>query len=471
MKHPINKNDDRMVEQLSFDSLLDEDNHSEKDNLNKMDGIIPTIKQNRKTFPLTLVIDFNEFMDYIEHHPVSLTKTAGHISTKHLPLINKRLSVIAEEATNHTTQQHYPYIHFFYHLALSGRLLKKDSLSSKLQLTITERWHMFKRLTNTEKYMFLLETFWIDLDLAKLLDKDDSYVHLILNDMLTKLMDEKSGHLLQLKDKEPMLANLILNWNFSLLYLEWFGLWICEKDQERIDHYGKKSYYFAKTISLTPFGKKIIPIFLNSRNMDVWNIALRRKNGEINPLPGSPFPEEDDEAIQGERMIVRNDQSSERFHEAFITLFPRKDLQTTLPRLERKFVHGVHTFKVSFDYNVWRKVILSAKHTMEDLHEIITKAYQFDDDHLYSFFMDGEKWSRDCIAAPLDSFGHANAAEVTIGSVGMFIGQQFLYLYDYGDEWTFTITLEKVEETEPEPMKPFIKEQKGDAPEQYFYME
>lgn len=120
----------------------------------------------------------------------------------------------------------------------------------------------------------------------------------------------------------------------------------------------------------------------------------------------------------------------------------------------------LHTFKVTFDHHVRRKVVLSAKHTMADLHQIIMKAFNFDDDHLYSFFMYGRKWSKDCIASPEDHSGHPNAVEVKIGSVGMRIGQQFMYLYDYGDEWTFIVTVENIQAAEPEPIKPVIKYEK-----------
>lgn len=72
--------------------------------------------------PIRLVADF---ATYIDGQTVQLTKTKGYISRKHTSAINDRLTVKAAERTPHTEQDYYPYIHFLFHIALSGRLLEK----------------------------------------------------------------------------------------------------------------------------------------------------------------------------------------------------------------------------------------------------------------------------------------------------------------------------------------------------------
>ena len=426
-------------EQLSFDSIFDESKETESTKIepNNKNKTQP-IKQDRNTFPINLVIDFNHFIDHIKHNQVSLTKIKEYITKKHLPLIDEQMSIKAQSTPSNAQQEHYPYIHLFYHLALSGHLVEKVSVGSgNLLLKITPRWNAYTELTDTEKYLFLLETFWVDMNWTNLLSKENNRirVQLLLPDIFTKLLDEKARYRIDL-NKETMLANLIYDWNYFLLFIEWFNLWVCERDQEKTD--------FVKTITLTPFGRNMVTILMCARNIDTWNIALRRENGEVNPLPGTPLPEifEDTKKI---------DQSSQPFYLAFADLFPKRDLHGSLPRIERKFTEGAHTFKIALNGKVWRKVVLSAKHTMEDLHNVIIRTFGFDDDHLYSFFMDGKKWSQDCIVAPHDDTGSPNAAEVTIGSVGMRAGQRFMYLFDYGNEWVFTIKVEQIQETEPEP--------------------
>jgi hypothetical protein len=43
---------------------------------------------------------------------------------------------------------------------------------------------------------------------------------------------------------------------------------------------------------------------------------------------------------------------------------------------------------------VWRKIEMRGDQTLADLHVAIQDAYDFDNDHLYSFFMSGKAWDR-----------------------------------------------------------------------------
>lgn len=457
-------NNKQVIEQMSLSSFLDDFDESEINVSNSTKKQTQKTKQDRTTFPINLILDFDRFLDYIEQHPIEITKTSEYISRKHLPSLNERMSVKAENVTANMQQESYPYIHFFYHIAVAGRLVEKVFLdSNKPRLRVTDRYNVYCNLTDTEKYMFLLESFWVDVNWSSISTKKKVYVHQFLPDIFRKLIESPEAQMRL--DQNALLANLTSNWHYFFLYFEWFGIWLCEKDQERIEHAGNKSCYFVKTIKLTTFGKKVVSVLLEDRNIEQWNIPIRREYGEVNPLPGSRLPEMADANLPSE-----NDEKIPLFYRAFSDLFFQRELGGSLPRREQKYIPGVYTFKVAFDQHNYCKVVLSAKHTMDDLHTIILKAFQFDDaHHLYSFFMDGKKWSTDCIVAPEDNSGGANASEIKIGSVGMHTGQRFMYLFDYGDEWTFTVIVEQIKEDELEPIKPAITEKIGIGPEQYFY--
>ena len=80
--------------------------------------------------------------------------------------------------------------------------------------------------------------------------------------------------------------------------------------------------------------------------------------------------------------------------------------------------------------------------------------------------MDGRRWSRKAYWDPrCDDPPYADEAE--LGQIGIWQGQQFLYLFDFGDEWQFTVLVEKELEEETPPARPVILEGKGEAPEQY----
>ena len=58
---------------------------------------------------------------------------------------------------------------------------------------------------------------------------------------------------------------------------------------------------------------------------------------------------------------------------------------------------------------VWRKLEMMEEHTLEDLHWAIQQAFDFDGDHLYSFFMSGKAWDRSTeYSLPDDAVGWAD---------------------------------------------------------------
>ena len=52
-----------------------------------------------------------------------------------------------------------------------------------------------------------------------------------------------------------------------------------------------------------------------------------------------------------------------------------------------------YVFKVSFVHGVWRKIQVPSEYSLDILHLAILESYNFEDDHLYAFFMDNILWS------------------------------------------------------------------------------
>ena len=129
---------------------------------------------------------------------------------------------------------------------------------------------------------------------------------------------------------------------------------------------------------------------------------------------------------------------------------------------------GSHFFKVSFSPGVWRKIQLSHLHTLLYLHNAIQDAFDFDVYHLYSYFMDAKRYSRNACESPNCENG-PYVDEVNIGELELYEGQRILYLFDYSDSWEFNVVLEKIDSSGSLPLNPKIVEKKGKAPEQYRY--
>lgn len=390
-----------------------------------------------------IVSDMNIFIQYIQEHKVHVTITKGAITGGHLIKLNERLSIQAENVTNRSKQEFFPYIHLLFHLAMAGRLIEQSTNPGvKKWLLTTERTVLYKELTGIEKYFFLLETLWIDVDWLSFKEANDTS-QLAFRDVLTSIVTGKGE--IQLKyDIGQILQNL-----------DAFGLWRCVLDQEFAAKLSANRSVVVKELHLNELGCKLIPVLYNDRDLQNWSIPYRKRHGELNPIPGEPYYEED------------VDQSDERFLEAFKHLFPDYSLENSLPRRDISFAAGLYTFRVALSASVWREIVISSEETFEKLHEMILSAYQFDDDHLYSFFMDGKMWSDDCITSPLDEYSHHDASEVAIGEAGLTERQQFLYVFYYGTEWRFSIEVCQIDAHNLNLIPAFIKNEKGASPEQY----
>ncbi|MFQ5855979.1 MAG: hypothetical protein ACE5LU_10080 [Anaerolineae bacterium] len=178
---------------------------------------------------------------------------------------------------------------------------------------------------------------------------------------------------------------------------------------------------------------------------------------------------------------------------------------------------------------VWRKIEMRADQTLEELHFAIQGAYEWDADHLYSFFMSGKAWDTGteyCLPegytpwgepldddededkefeltpeqreqalralfgggegmtveemqASLDAFwdkilaeegtsGPGNVQTTTLEELNLKPKQEFMYLFDYGDEWRFKVRVHAInEDADPKAEYPRLVESVGEAPEQY----
>ena len=146
---------------------------------------------------------------------------------------------------------------------------------------------------------------------------------------------------------------------------------------------------------------------------------------------------------------------------------------------------NVYIIKVALEQakKIWRRIAIRSGQTLHDLHDTIYKAFDRDDEHLYSFYfptipaksrthnvMRTDKeythpYSFD--GSPMFDEEKSNAAKTSIESLNLFTGQKFYYLFDFGDSWWHEITIEQVDGNADEGEYPRIIEKKGDSPPQY----
>lgn len=116
----------------------------------------------------------------------------------------------------------------------------------------------------------------------------------------------------------------------------------------------------------------------------------------------------------------------------------------------------------------WEGTIeIDSSSTLEDLHFALQKILNFDNDHMYEFYVSRTERSHKCIRYD-DENGFIY--EKTLEDLyPLEKNNKLFYLFDYGDSWTFRITKSRKKPQEPVQGKeyPMLIEEIGVKPEQY----
>ena len=149
-------------------------------------------------------------------------------------------------------------------------------------------------------------------------------------------------------------------------------------------------------------------------------------------------------------------QDTETLMDSVVSLVEDNKLKARKPVASRRVKKGpkfTYQFKIKLrgisKPPVWRRVLVPANFTFSGFHAVIQEAFGWWNVHLYCF---GDKpYSRMLTIAEIheDDWGDApdyDARKFTLGELfgdGGII-KKFCYVYDFGDDWTHDITLEKV---------------------------
>ncbi|MHB1418561.1 MAG: plasmid pRiA4b ORF-3 family protein [Bacillota bacterium] len=442
--------------------------------------ITPQIMVNEME-PSPIVRDFELYTEFLRNDRTALTPKNQYLAKKPLYQINQQMATYVTADNPNFDQTSYPLLNLFYHLVLAGKLFRKiQAKAGRFELQSTERYVIYQSLKLAEKYFFLLETLWIDVDwkdINPVQSRDEAELN--IGEFFKIVSQQQPGRVITAKSgKSNLLSSLLNKLGLHMLILSFYGFWRVTRDEEAMGLLYSKYDFRAATLTPSGFGVNLAGILATVRNLPYWNVPNRRENGETEVIPGSPLPRQNryrqiQETIKslqaGKKARVNKSEEQvykeEPFFLPFIAFFDTGELETTLPR-EQARTGGNYSFKVSLNKKTWRRVVLSAQHTLKDLHFIIQEAFEFDDDHLYCFFMDGKRWSKKAYYSPNDDQGpYVN--KVRIWELGLEPGQEILYFFDYGDEWCFKVLLEDKAEEGPKLIKPMITESAGESPHQY----
>ena len=105
--------------------------------------------------------------------------------------------------------------------------------------------------------------------------------------------------------------------------------------------------------------------------------------------------------------------------------------------------------------SVYRTIEISGKETLDRLCEFIIASFDFIHEHLYEFCMDNRMYSKDSYEYEPELGGRST--NIAIDKIGLVKGQNFSLHYDYGDDWMFTIHVQKIEEESRKTAPKLIK--------------
>jgi len=123
----------------------------------------------------------------------------------------------------------------------------------------------------------------------------------------------------------------------------------------------------------------------------------------------------------------------------------------------------IYSLTISFPYDEdeepWSRTIeVKENFTLVKFHRYIQSIVEFDDDHLYEFFI-GKNPRNKVSSVP---------KKTQLNEVYPLKGYKLYYLFDFGDSWIFEIKKSRKKITEDKKVKyPRVIESSGVNPEQY----
>ena len=113
---------------------------------------------------------------------------------------------------------------------------------------------------------------------------------------------------------------------------------------------------------------------------------------------------------------------------------------------------------------VRRVIDFDGRDSLSDVHEMMRRTLKVGDhDHLYAFFLSGRYWDQS--SEYVDPRSHGKRADqALLFRLRLQTGQRFVYVYDFGEEHRYSLSVVSVTEAEAPLLSPVLIESVGDAP-------
>lgn len=389
---------------------------------------------------LPFIKDFDTFINFILEKDPNLSDKKQVLGKNDCFELNSQLNFKKKTDKASYIQEQYITIELMFLLATESKLfLVEINSKNKFKLVKTSQLDEFIKLNIYERYVFLLECFWTKYDFEKKLRYNVQIFY-----ELTYIISKSNLHG---KIVNKGIGNSYTLFSSNSIFLNIFRiLGLCELDF--IDNVKSKYDDSIESVMPTEFGIEICKV-LSTKALDYVNFDF------------------DFIKMLKDFFKIKSYKKNKSFFEIILGVFELGLIEKTINNKVEVNKKGDYILKVSLSKSLWRVVKLSYKNTFDDLHMIIQTAFEFDNDHMYAFYTGAShKTGKEFYSA--DPMGRSDEYdELKIEDSEIYKGQQFIYLFDFGDMWEFKIKVMDFIENEESSLSPQIIESKGDSPQQY----
>ena len=385
--------------------------------------------------------DFEVFCGYITENQVKLSIRTGNIGKKDCFTLNQQLSFQESYEKGTYTQERYAVIDFFLYFAYQFGILKdKSDGKSGIMAAKGRNYERFAGFSKTARYLMFLSYILSDHPLIQS-DYHAREDYREMDALLRFCAVSKPGALVPIQDPEKTFLRYN-NYMYSAFLRIFQIMNIC--DTKYLPKPKQSQAY------LTPL---------------VESVTVR----EMGILTGKVFERYRKKGDSEWIGLLYEGELLEYYLKAFGDFLTKEEARSMLELLENEQDSSlaypqIYELEIRLrGYRCERTIRIGSSSLLAELHDYIQKLYNFDDDHLYCFTFGAGRRKMEFARPEAD--GEYSAADVTLGELGLVKGQEFTYLFDFGDKWLFTIKVKGCQEgtlAEPEMIKAV-----GEPPEQY----
>lgn len=383
-----------------------------------------TIDENQ---PGTILRDFTTLLEFIGDGGLKTTGKYYMLPQGKLNELNDRMSRPVKHRLKRPQQRSFPHLHgLFMILRASGMGVGKGvSPSGRLMIDeqMTANW---LDMNPTERYFTLLES-WLIQGTAGIIGEREGWLGSSAGELIEvwRRLEKRRTVIPDARHNYVLYSTMRL---VTAAMLELFG-WVRLEYRDPKEGEGIK----VGAVERLPLGDALTEIIARwMLSSDYFDALRNRQIGTLQPLFQPYFPE----------------------------------WQSNLVPPEGDFREGEHTWRVSLG-KAWRRIAIPADMDLDDLAMAILDAFDFDDDHLYCFELPDRHGRNLRIACGYEADADTYTEDVRVGEVPLPIGGTMKFIFDYGDNWQFTVKLESVDANKSRLKKPKLIAQGGKAPAQY----